>query len=278
MIHALSQSASVGAAFDNIANRYDDLFTHTVIGRAQRRAVWAGLAKAFLPSQRVLELNCGTGEDAFFLANRGVSVLACDASSAMIGIAERRKTAEDPQSRVNFCVLSNEAVHELASPALFDGAFSNFAGLNCTRNLGVFSAHLAQLLKPRARLLVCIFSRVCLWEILWFVFRGDLSKALRRLRRSIVADLQGIPIRVWYPSLREVAEAFAPNFRLRSAQAVGLSVPPSYLEPWARRHQHLMAALERLDARCAQLPILRACGDHILLDFEKQLSEHVATT
>ena len=44
------------------------------------------LEKAFRPGDRVLEIGCGTGVDACFLAERGVKVLACDSSPQMIAV------------------------------------------------------------------------------------------------------------------------------------------------------------------------------------------------
>ena len=51
-------------------------------GATQRR-----LEARFSAGHRVLELNCGTGEDAVFLARRGVRVLATDLSGAMVEAA-----------------------------------------------------------------------------------------------------------------------------------------------------------------------------------------------
>ncbi len=93
-----------------MADTYDATFTESSIGRAQRNVVWSALKRAFRPGDRVLELNCGTGEDALFLAKLGVSVLACDASARMIEVAERRKSLEAPDSSLEFRVLRNEDV------------------------------------------------------------------------------------------------------------------------------------------------------------------------
>ena len=59
-------------AFSSLAASYDDLFTRSTIGRAQRNVVWDVLLNAFEPGTRILELNCGTGEDALFLARHDV--------------------------------------------------------------------------------------------------------------------------------------------------------------------------------------------------------------
>ena len=63
-----------GEAFDTLAESYDTIFTSTIIGRSQRSVVWAKAAAVFRAGDRVLELNCGTGEDALFLARRGVAL------------------------------------------------------------------------------------------------------------------------------------------------------------------------------------------------------------
>src|SRR5688572_32498217 len=77
---------SGAAAFDRMATDYDQSFTAGAIGRRMRAAVWRRLDAAFRPGERVLELNCGTGEDAVYLGSRGVRVLATDSSPEMIAI------------------------------------------------------------------------------------------------------------------------------------------------------------------------------------------------
>ena len=69
----VSRVQARAAAFDAIAEHYDDLFTNSLIGRAQRQAVWEIASRHLRPGGLVLELNCGTGEDALFLANSGMT-------------------------------------------------------------------------------------------------------------------------------------------------------------------------------------------------------------
>src|ERR1700691_417338 len=77
-------------AFDAMAGTYDSQFTASRIGTMMRRAVWARCAARFAPGSRILEMNCGTGEDALWLAQRGVEVLATDVSPAMLqGAADK---------------------------------------------------------------------------------------------------------------------------------------------------------------------------------------------
>ena len=94
--HSAVCSHQAGLAFDSLAERYDDIFTNSLIGRAQRHAVWTVATQTFQRGDHILELNCGTGEDALFLARLGMSVFACDASEKMIAVATRRRAVEAP--------------------------------------------------------------------------------------------------------------------------------------------------------------------------------------
>ena len=67
-----------GHAFDELASTYDATFTDTIVGKALRETVWARLEQTFRSSRRVLELGCGTGEDAVRLASSGIRVVATD--------------------------------------------------------------------------------------------------------------------------------------------------------------------------------------------------------
>ena len=157
---------SAGAAFDSIAEQYDDLFTRSLIGRAQRDAVWDVLRQEFRDGHRVLELNCGTGEDALFLSRMGVSVYACDASERMIAVASSRMACESRGPHVQLEVRQTERIGGLSAEP-FDGVLSNFSGLNCVEDLPEVARQLAVLVKPRGRLVLCMSTRVCLWETLW---------------------------------------------------------------------------------------------------------------
>jgi ubiquinone/menaquinone biosynthesis C-methylase UbiE len=255
--------------FGTLAKSYDELFTRSSVGRAQRGIVWSAIESAFRPGDRILELNCGTGEDALFLSRRGVSVVACDASAQMIQVAQRRKESEAPESSVEFQLLRTENIGLLRSTPPFDGVLSNFSGFNCIADLQRVSCDLAALTKPGAPVLICLSTRFCLWEVLWFALHASPRKALRRLRGSSIARVADQSVQVWYPTIRSIRHSFAPWFHLKSLRAVGLTVPPSYIRSRAITHTKVISQLEKFDRALGCLPLFRAVGDHVLLQFER---------
>lgn len=261
---------SAGHAFDRIATSYDDTFTSTAIGRAQRKQVWPRLLAAFPLGSRILELNCGTGEDARFLAERGRSVFACDASAAMIEVAQSREREKDQMAgrgKLEYLAIANENLGSLFVERPFDGAFSNFSGLNCVFDLKGIAFSLSNLVRMNGHLLICIWSRLSVAELAWFMAHGEAKKALRRLPGRAVARVGEAAISVSYPSVRKMRKSFSPWFRLATRRAVGLFVPPSYLEPVIRNYPKTLARLESLDRICAAWPCFRDLGDHVLLEF-----------
>ena len=261
-------SFAAGRAFDSIAEEYDKLFTNSKIGRAQREVVWQRATDLFPSGGHILELNCGTGEDAVFLAEQGIEVTACDASVLMIHQA-RARHPRDGARQIQFHVLPSERVNELTSPEMFDGALSNFSGLNCVSDLVVIARKLARRMKSGAPVLLCLSTRFCVWEMLHYAFRGDIRRAFRRCAGKSQVRIGSESFPVYYPTLRSVASSFHPFFRFRSATGVGVVVPPSYMETWAADNPHLFDFCNAIDRLVRGLPGIRVLGDHMLLHLER---------
>lgn len=258
-----------GAAFDSIAEQYDDLFTRSLIGRAQRDAVWDVLRQTFRAGQRVLELNCGTGEDALFLSRMGVSVLACDASEKMIAVAARRMANESRGAQVQLELRAIEQLDGLTDGGTFDGVFSDFSGLNCVSDLSAVGRQLSTLVKPGGWAVLCLSGRFCLWESLWYLAVGEPKRAIRRWKGSASAYLGNIALEMRYPTVKDMQRYFAPYFRLCRCKGIGIFVPPSYVEHLARKHPAAVGRLAAFDRVLASWPGFRSLGDHVLLVLER---------
>lgn len=269
MIASSHQAHIAGIAFDTIADSYDTTFTESLIGRSQRSVVWAKASAVFRAGDHVLELNCGTGEDALFLARHGVSVTACDASSRMIEQAQARVAAEFPEAPIKFHTLCTEDLGGLDSSLLFDGVFSNFSGLNCVENIPEAAQLISSRLKSGAQVLLCLSTRYCLWEIFYYLLQGNPHKAFRRFAGVTAAKLGQHSFPVYYPTLGALLKSLHSAFRLLSVTGIGVTVPPSYLEPWARRNPRLLGVFEAVDKILRGWPGLRVLGDHMLVHLER---------
>src|SRR5215210_3107078 len=258
-------------AFDAVAARFDTRFGGWRSVAAQRREVRAQLARAFPRGARVLEIGGGTGEDARWLAARGREVLLTDGAPSMVRIArDKLRFQRGPEPRV---VPAEQlgglaAEREVAGDAPFDGAFSNFAALNCVDDMRACALGLARLLRPGAPTLLVLFGTMCPGEVVVEVARGNSRAALRRRERGPVhARLGGREFTVRYHTAADLTNAMSPWFRLRRRVGIGVFVPPSAAEPWISEHPSLVRALETMD-RVAGRP-LAPLGDHVLYWFER---------
>lgn len=197
------------ALFDRIAERYDEVWTNSPEGRAQRDQVWREVDGLFREGERILDIGCGTGEDAAHFAARGVDVYGIDASPAMIDVARRRGGF-----RAEVC-----GAEEIARiGGTFDGAISNFGALNCVEDLGAVAESLAGMVRPGGRVAICLMGRFCAGESLYYGARGQWGKAVRRWTGRAMAE--GMP--VYYPTVREVRRAFEGGFELRRWVGIGV--------------------------------------------------------
>lgn len=257
-------------AFDAVAPHFDVRFGPWQSVVAQRRAVRASLLRKFPADGRVLEIGGGTGEDAVYLAERGFRVLLTDASPTMVNLASAKLARFDSRAEI---VLAEEmdkfaADYRARHEPLFDGAFSNFAPLNCVQDLGPVAKGLADLLKPGAALMLVLFGTFCPSEMAVEILRRRPRQALRRFqRRAVPARLEKCEFEVFYHRHAELVEAFTPWFVLERRVGIGVFVPPSAAEPWISKHPRLLAAMEAMDRSLAGP--LAALGDHVLYEFRR---------
>lgn len=247
-------ASAAGFAFDRIAEQYDALWSESAVGRQQRLAVWQSIEPLFPRGSRVLDLGCGSGVDAVHLMQNGVDMTGIDASAGMVRVARERG--------VDARHLAIEALDE--SFGVFDGVLSNFGALNCVPDLMPVADSLGRLIRPGGHLALCILGRCCVWEMAHFLRRGQAAKAFRRFRRGGCPSSMGI--RVYYHSAEQIRRAFAPRFQLVDWRGIGVCVPPSYVDPISERATSRMAAADR---KLADLPVLRALGDHRLFLFRR---------
>jgi ubiquinone/menaquinone biosynthesis C-methylase UbiE len=261
-------------AFDAVAVDFDRRYGVWLSVQAQRRAVRRDLLRAFPRGARLLEIGGGTGEDALWLLQRGRDVLLTDASPAMVRMASAKLgTLPTQRPRVvpaeTLGALADE--REAAGEPCFDGAFSNFAALNCVADHADVARSLARLVRTGGRAMLVVFGTMSPGEVAVQLVRRDPAAAVRRLSRgNVAARLAKRDFSVRYHRPGEIAQAMAPWFRVIARRGIGVFVPPSAAEPWISAHPRLLGVMEAFD-RVASRP-LALLGDHVLLEFERTLA------
>jgi SAM-dependent methyltransferase len=239
--------------FDKIAPDYDALWSNTAIGRAQRSAVWRHIDPLFKKGDFVLDLGCGTGVDGLHFQSRGVSVYAIDGSPQMVEVARRRG--------VDAHCFSIECLEHFDFQ--LDGVISNFGVLNCVESLAAITSTLAGMVRARGYVVLCFLNRFCLWEIAFYLLRGQPSKAFRRLSGRAKSSIGAM---VFYPSAAQIVSAFRANFRLVNSYGIGFCVPPSYVGFLSERKIEQLSAA---DQKLAGSPAFRWLADHRLYVFQR---------
>ncbi len=113
-------------AFDHIATTYDDIFTTSATGQLQRDLVRDYL-EGILPrlnGTTMLELNCGTGEDAVWFGTRGFDVTATDISREMLNVTQRKAQQYSLEQRIttqrlDLGCIQRSSVYRKVRPGVF---------------------------------------------------------------------------------------------------------------------------------------------------------------
>ncbi len=250
-------------AFDDLAAGYDETFTDTALGRALRNLVWMRLDKSFGSCARVLDLGCGTGEDALHLARRGAHVVAVDVSPNMVREARHKALCAGCAGQIEFRCLAMEELGTALDGERFDGVLSNFGALNCIGDLRSLIADIADRLVPSGRLLWVMMGRHVPWEWIWYVLRGDWRRAWRRLPAG-GANWRGVPIT--YPTPAEMRQLLRPWFAVSRVSPLGVALPPSYAAGWLERSPATLAMLSRLEGLAQDCSVLAALADHYIIE------------
>jgi SAM-dependent methyltransferase len=252
-----SAGASAAIAFDRLAPEYDREFGRNPAGLLFRHAFQERLRRLFPPGARVLDLGCGTGEDALFLASLGVRVHALDISPAMAELTREKVERAGLGERVQ--VEARAAEDVAAAGSGFDGAYSDFGALNCAA-LGAVGDGLARALRPGARVLISAIGR---WPLPALV-AGWLGVSGRA--RSESPRVGGAPVPTRYLGPRDLRDGLGSAFEWRDAFALGVLVPGPPQEGWITRHPLVFGALAAIEGVVRGWPGLRNLGDHVVVE------------
>lgn len=253
--------------FDKAAIFYDNSFTNTGIGKAQRNMVYYQLHEILSENKSsILEINCGTGEDAIWLADKGFQVTATDISNEMIAVAKTKSNT------IHFAQADINTIAEQFSGSQFDVIFSNFGGLNCltTQELHRFFLKCHEILSEKGQLVLVIMPKHTLWEKMYFILKGKFEEAFRRTKQVANANVDGVNVPTYYFNPNDVVQLSKDNFNFVSVNPIGFFIPPSYLEPFFKNRKRMLQFLVFLDSKIRNIQFLSKFADHYLIVIQKK--------
>lgn len=249
--------------FDRHAAGYDDI-AESALGRALRARVRRIVEPLIDPTATVIDIGCGTGLDAAWLAPRVHKVLAVDRSPAMVERA-RRRCADLANVVVGLVDAGDESLAAIGEQhAPVELILANFGVVNCVDDPDLLGAQLAAFLAPGGRMVAVSMTRWCPIELL--IGAATANRDLLR-RRSGQADYDGLPVR--YESARSLASHFAPSLTIERAEALGTFLPPFEQRRQVQNRPRLLGALATADRLASGIGARLGIGDHHIAVFRR---------
>lgn len=259
---------SIAGAFSRQAPGFDAIDAQNDMLQYMRNTVRQHVLKIWKKGDHILELNCGTGLDAVFFAQKGFNVYATDNAEGMLQQAEKKISDNYLEKIITLQNCSFDNLNTL-SPKKFDHIFSNFGGLNCTGDLQSVIEQFNSLLNPNATVTLVLMPPICPWEIA-LALKGNFRTAFRRLnKKGANSQVEGIQFTTWYYSPTKVQAFFGKGYKRLYLQSLGFICPPPYMEEFPKTFPRLFSTLTTIEKKVATLPLLRNLGDHFIITMQK---------
>jgi ubiquinone/menaquinone biosynthesis C-methylase UbiE len=266
------------AAFSRQSAIFDSINAGNSIIQYKRKRVRDHVQSLLDPESRILELNCGTGEDAIWFSKLGHYVHATDISTGMMGILKEKISLINPGT-ISTELCSFTALETLSERGPYDLIFSNFAGLNCTGDLKKVLHSFQGLLKPGGKIVLVILPSFCLWESL-LLFKGKWKTAFRRLfsKRGFPSKVEGVYFRCWYYNPSYIIREMKDSYTVLGLEGLCTLVPPSYIEHFAEQHSAIYRYLKSKEDLLKSVWPWKSIGDYYIISLQKKPAVSPATS
>jgi len=258
--------ADLEAAFDGVAEDYDGHILGNEMNVWLRDRSVGLMSRVFSPGEVVLEVGCGTGTETLQLAERGVRVIASDISGKMLEVLARKAAKLGLDSMVTPLHARpyelGEKLRELGFPRI-DGAYSTYGAINTEPGLGPMTRELHSAMRPGGKLIVGVWNKYCLYEMVGYALRMRPRMTVARLRNPVAVGLSRFCVSSTAYSVGSLSAALSGSFRLERVYGVEILLPPSNLTRYLPRGR-LLALLKRMEVAIEGSYPWNRLGDHFL--------------
>ena len=258
--------ADLEVAFDGVAETYDGHIMGNPMNLWLRNRSVNLLTKLFRPGEVLLEVGCGTGTETLSLARAGIRVVASDISSRMLEVMMAKARAAGLQDMIVPLHCRPYELFERVTAAGYgsvDGAYSTYGAVNTEPRLDTMLSNLHDLIVAEGRLVLGVWNRYCMYEIMGYAFRARPEMVVARLRNPVPVGKSRFCVATNSFSVSSLGKLAKRWFEQESLRGVGIILPPSnltrYLPP-----VRLLGLARRADAALETIFPWNRFGDHFL--------------
>jgi len=214
-------------AYDIFSKDYDLGFLNNNIGTLCRKRVHAYLKRYIKENSFVLDIGCGTGEDALYVASLNCSVDAIDISKEMLKIAKNKSKSNPCGYRVRFL---KESVNSLKYNRDYDFVLLNFGVFNFIDDIPSFVEFIGKSLRDGGFLFIVSYNKLNFWEIIYFFIKKEISEIFRRKKQNLSLHTGGTKIIVHPYAPRDIKKILSNKLNPVKITPVNSFIPPAFFD------------------------------------------------
>jgi SAM-dependent methyltransferase len=229
------------------------------------------MTKLFKPGETIIEVGCGTGTETLALAKQGIRVIATDISSRMLQVLTQKARSEDLEEMVLPIHCRPYEIQKAVMKrgyAVVDGAYSTYGAVNTEPRLLDMLTNLHDTMKQNGVLVLGIWNKFCLYEIVGYALRGRPTMSVARLRNPVPVGKSRFCVTTNSFSPESLDRVVRGLFTRLSLHGVEILLPPSnlvnYLPP-----PTLLSPLKRIDVLLESSFPWNRLGDHFLAVYRR---------